>query len=195
MPELGVNKQQAEELIAKYIVDKITRLHLVETEAIMRALARYFGENEEEWGTIGLLHDIDWDLTKNNTSEHCVRAVEILKQAGATDFLIENIISHGYGHSVIPAYFEKTRQGRLQHSLVAAETLTGLIVASALVQPDKKLAGLTPESLMKKFKSKSFAARCDRALIGECEQAGINLEEFLKLGLSALQNIAGELGL
>lgn len=195
MPELGINKQQAQQLVEQFITDKITKLHLVETEAIMRALARHFGENEEEWGIIGLLHDIDWDLTKNNTSEHCVRAVEILKQAGASEYLVENIISHAYGHPAIPAYSDKTRQGRLQHGLVAVETLTGLIIASALVQPDKKLAGLTPESLMKKFKSKSFAARCDRALIGECEQAGISLEEFLNLGLKASQTIAGELGL
>lgn len=195
MPELGINKQQAQQLVEQYISDKITELHLIETEAIMRALAKHFGEDEGAWGIIGLLHDIDWDLTKNNPAEHCVRAVEILKQAGATEYLIENIISHGCGHSAIPAYTDKTRQTKLQHGLVAAETLTGLIVASALVQPDKKLAGLTPESLMKKFKSKSFAAKCDRALISECEQAGIGQEEFLKLGLEALQGIAGELGL
>ena len=195
MTELGINKQQAQQLIDRYVADKITRLHLVETEAIMRALAKYFGEDEEEWGIIGLLHDIDWDLTKNNPAKHCVCAVEILKQAGGADFLVENIISHGFGHPAIPAYLEKTRQTKLQHSLAAAETLTGLIVASALVQPDKKLSSVSGESLMKKFKSKSFAAKCGRELIKECEQAGIGLEEFLQLGLEALRKIAGDLGL
>jgi len=195
MPELGITKEQAQELIDKYIADKITKLHLVETEAIMRALAKHFGANEEEWGIIGLLHDIDWDLTKNNTAEHCVRAAEILRQAGASDFLIESVVSHGFGHPAISAHSDKKRQTKLQHSLAAAETLTGLIVASALVQPDKKLVGVGEESLMKKYKSKSFAARCDRELIKECEQAGISLEEFLKLGLVALKGIAGELGL
>lgn len=192
---LGITKKQADQLIDQYITDKISELHLIETEAIMRALARHFDENEEKWGIIGLLHDIDWDLTKNNQAEHCVKAVDILREAGATDFLIESIISHGYGHQSIPSLMDKQRTTKLQHALVAAETLTGLIVASALVQPDKKLASVSEESLIKKFKSKSFAAKCDRELIKECEQAGIRLEEFLRLGLKALQGIAGELGL
>ncbi|MDO8592865.1 MAG: HDIG domain-containing protein [bacterium] len=192
---LGLTKEQAGQLIDQYITDKITKLHLIETQAIMRALAKHFNKNEEEWGIIGLLHDIDWDLTKNNPAEHCVKAVEILKQAGATDFLIENIISHGYSHASIPAHQDKQRSTKLQHALVAAETLTGLIIASALVQPEKKLACVSPKSLMKKFKAKAFAAKCNRELIKECEQAGIGLEEFLKLGLKALQEISGGLGL
>ena len=134
---LGINKQQADKLVDRYITVKITKLHLIETRAIMRALAKHFKESEDEWGIIGLLHDIDWDLTKNNPAEHCVKAVEILKQAGAADFLIDSIVSHGYGHPAIPAYQDKQRTTKLQHALVAAETLTGLIIASALVQPDK----------------------------------------------------------
>lgn len=188
-------RKKAIELLDKYVKDRIIRLHMIETEAIMRALARHLRENEEEWGIIGLLHDIDWDLTKEKPSEHCVKAVDILKSEGADDFLIEKIISHGYGHEIIPAYSEKKREGNLEHCLVAAETLTGLIVASALVQPDKKIASVKPESLKKKFNSPSFAAGCDREIIKECEAVGIPLDEFLKIGLEALAGIAGEIGL
>jgi predicted hydrolase (HD superfamily) len=161
----------------------------------MKALARKFGEDEEEWGIIGLLHDIDWDLSKDNTLEHCKKAVGILKEAGASDFLIETILSHGYGNPHCGAPQDKVRNTKLQYSLAAAETLTGLIVASALVQPDKKLASVTLQSLKKKFKSKGFAAGCNREIILECVKAGVSLEEFLELGLDALKNISNKLGL
>ena len=183
-------------MIGKHITDPITKLHLIETEAIMRALAKKLGEDEEQWGLIGLLHDIDWDLTKNeDVSQHTVKCVEILKEAGATDFMVESIISHGYGHDDIPAYQDKTREGNIQYCLVAAETLTGLIIACALVQPDKKLASVKLSSLKKKFKQKAFAANCNRELIQECEKAGIPLDEFLEIGLKSLQEISDELGL
>jgi predicted hydrolase (HD superfamily) len=141
------------------------------------------------------LHDIDWELTKNNQSEHCVKAQEILKEAGASDFLVETIISHGYGHEMIPQLQQKQRSTKIQYCLAAAETLTGIMVAAALVQPDKKHQSVTFESLKKKFKNKAFAAKCDRNIVLECEKAGIPLDEFLQIGLSSLQSIAGELGL
>jgi predicted hydrolase (HD superfamily) len=195
MEDLNLTLEQAQELVAKYIADPITKFHLRETEVFMRALARRFKENEEAWGIIGLLHDIDWGLTKDNSSEHCIKSQEILRDAGASDFLIETITSHGYGLEAIPKLLEKQRSTDIQHSLAAAETLTGLIVASAFVQPDKKLQSVGLDSLKKKFKNKSFAANCNREIIMECEKAGIPLEEFLQIGLSSLQGIANELGL
>jgi len=193
--ELGITKEQAEKLLDEYIKDPITKLHMIESEAIMQALAERLGEDVEQWGIIGLLHDIDWDLTKGNSSEHCVKAEEILRQAGATDFLIETIQSHGYSMEEIPAFKDKQRTTIIQYCLVSAETLTGLIVASALMQPDKKLASVSFESLKKKYKNKKFAARCNRDLIAECEKAGISLDEFLALGLKSLQAISDKLGL
>ena len=195
MENLNITLQQAKELVNKYISDPVTKLHLRETEVFMRALAKRFNEDEEAWGIIGLLHDIDWGLTKDNPSEHCVKSQEILKEAGASDFLIETISSHGYGLKEIPSFSEKQRSTNLQYCLAAAETLTGLIVASAFVQPDKKLQSISLESLKKKFKNKAFAAKCNRDIILECEKAGIPLEEFLQIGLSSLQGIADELGL
>ncbi len=181
-------------MLDEYIKDPITKLHLLESEAIMRALAKKFGENEEAWGVIGLLHDIDWDLTKNDTAQHCVKCQEILREAGGSEFLIETIQSHGYGMDSIPVLSDKERSTNLEHCLVAAETLTGLIIASTLMQPNKKLSSLTLQSLKKKFKNKGFAARCNRDLIRECEKAGIPLDEFLGIGLFALQGIGGKLG-
>ncbi len=192
---LGITKQQADQLVDQYITAPITKYHLLESEAIMIALARQLGENEEEWGIIGLLHDIDWDLTKNNPKEHLTKVPEILKQAGASDELINAIISHGYGQPACGAPQDKQRQTKLEHALAAAETLTGLIVASALVQPDKKLASVSPQSLLKKFKNKSFAANCNREIIMECEKIDLTLEQFLEISLKALQSISDKIGL
>jgi len=195
MEELKITYQQAKDLVGKYITESITKLHLLETEVFMRALAKRFNEDEEKWGIIGLLHDIDWDLTKDNSNEHCLKAQEILKEAGASDFLIETIISHGYNSEFIPKLKEKQRSSAIQYCLAASETLTGIIIASALVQPDKKLQSVSLESLKKKFKDKSFAAKCNREIVLECEKAGIPLDEFLQIGLFSLQSIAGEIGL
>lgn len=194
MEELNITYQQAQGLVNKYITNSITRLHLRETEVFMRALAKRLGEDEEEWGTIGLLHDIDWDLTKTNSTEHCIECQEILKEAGASDFLIETIISHGYSNVMIPQLKEKQRSTPIQHCLVASETLTGLIIASTLMTPNKKLVSLSLESLKKRFKDKKFAEKCSRELILECEKANIPLDEFLQIGLTSLQSIANELG-
>lgn len=195
MNKLGITKEQADKLVEEHIKDPVTKLHLLESEAIMRAIAKHLEEDEEEWGIVGFLHDIDWDLTKEKQSEHCVKAVEILRSADASDYLIETIQSHGYANEMIPELAGKKRETKIEHCLVAAETLTGIIVASALVQPDKKLASVRLKSLKKKFKDKSFAAKCDRELVRECELAGIPLDQFLEIGLTALQKTSEKLGM
>jgi len=201
MENIGITYGQGKKLLNEYIKEPITKLHCIESEAIMRALAKHFGENEEAWGTIGLLHDIDWELTKTNTKLHCITCAEILRSHGGTDFLVETIQSHGYGQGFGDQYYGppefkgRERNGRIQHALAAAETLTGLVIATTLVQPDKKLMSVKPESLMKKFKSKGFAANCRREIIAECEKIGIPLEQFFALSLKALQDIHEELGL
>jgi putative nucleotidyltransferase with HDIG domain len=195
MTKLNINRKQAQDLVNRYISDPITKLHSIETEAIMRSLAKKLGKDEEEWGIIGLLHDIDWDLTKNDPKKHCIVCQELLKEVGASDFLINSVISHGYSMDGIPELQNKQRSSEVEHCLVAAETLTGLIIASALMKPDKKLSSLTLESLTKKFKTKKFAEKCNRELILECEKAGFPLDEFLSIGLFALQQISSQLGL
>lgn len=193
--DIGLTYEEAKTLAAQHIRDIHSRYHALETEAVMRTLARYFGKNEENWGIIGLLHDIDWDLTKNNPAHHCVKAIEILKQAGGSQFLINTIISHAYGSSECPVYIDKKRSSQIEHLLAAAETVTGLIVATALVRPEKKLATVELNSLEKKYKNKAFAANCDREIIAECEKGGLTLREFLQLSLKAMQEISDEIGL
>lgn len=209
--DLGIDRKKAEELVSKYIKNTITKYHLLETEAIMSDLARYLCEkglldNEEKaelnceelakmWGIIGFLHDIDWDLTKGNPEKHCILAEEILKEAGATPFLIETIQSHAWGKGGVPAFSNYERKTKLQHALASSETLTGLIVASALVQPDKKLKSVSLDSLKKKFKSKGFAKGCSREIISECERLGVSLDGFLALALKTLQSISDKIGL
>jgi len=199
--DIGISYQQAKKLLDEYIKEPVTKMHCIESEAIMRALARHFKEDEEVWGVIGLLHDIDWELTKTNTKLHCIKCAEILRANGGTDFLIKTIQSHGYGQGFGDKYYGppefkgKERQGKVQHALAAAETLTGLIIATALVQPDKKLASVKLKSLKKKFKTKSFAANCNREIMLECEKIGLPRDEFLQIGLTALQGIHEEFGL
>ncbi|MFC1644885.1 lysine--tRNA ligase [Patescibacteria group bacterium] len=192
--EIGITLEEAHAALDKHVTDPITKLHSLESEAIMRGLANHFEEDEEKWGIIGLLHDIDWDLTKDTPEEHCVRAVDILKEAGASDFLIETVESHNYGYLPNEYLRDKRRSLRIQHSLAAAETLTGLIMAATLIRPDKKIEGLELKSLKKKFKNKKFAERCDRSIILECEKIGLTLDEFLEIGLKSLKGIADEIG-
>ncbi|MBU1327413.1 lysine--tRNA ligase [Patescibacteria group bacterium] len=196
-----IDYPQAQKLMEQYLKDPVNRMHSIESEAIMRSLAKHLGEDEESWGIIGLLHDIDWELTKDDTRKHCIKTAEILQKAGGTQRLIETIQSHGYGqvdgneYYGPPEFKGKERSGTVQHALAAAETVTGLIIATTLVQPDKKLASVKPESLMKKFKSKSFAANCKREIMLECEKIGMSLDDFLSLSLKALQSIHEKLGL
>jgi len=192
---LGISYEEAKVLLNENVKDPNTIKHCRESEVVMRAVAKHLGENEEEWGIIGLLHDIDWEQTKGDTNQHCVKAINILKDAGGSQFLINTIISHAYGSSGCGTYIDKKRNSKLEHLLAASETVTGLIVATALVRPDKKLAEVELSSLLKKYKNKAFASNCDRAIIAECELAGIPLEKFLEIALEAIKSIAEEVGI
>ncbi|MBN2096084.1 HDIG domain-containing protein [Candidatus Peregrinibacteria bacterium] len=170
------------------------RNHCRESEVVLRALAKRLGDDEELWGIAGLLHDIDFDETKNDVSQHCVRCVDILKEAGVSDELIKVIISHAYG-TECGDYRDKERTTKFQHALAAGETVTGLIYAYGLMRPDKKLANAEAKSIRKKFKDKSFAAKVSRDVIRECEKLGLELEEFLEIALGAMKGIADEIRL
>ena len=195
---LGITLDQANELVDKYITDPITKLHSQESQLIMQAIAKYLKLSDElvkKYGIIGLLHDLDWDMTKENSAEHSIKTAEILKEFGTSDFLIDTIQSHNYGYEPSKELRNKVRTTVLQHSLAAAETLTGLIVAASLILPTKTVKDLKLKSLKKKFKTKKFAERCDRDIILECEKIGLGIDEFLEIGLRALQEGAEDLGI
>ncbi|TET39154.1 MAG: HDIG domain-containing protein [Dehalococcoidia bacterium] len=162
--------------------------HMLATEAIMRALARRFGEDEEVWGLTGLLHDIDVELTEGDMHSHSKLGADIATELGASEGMARAILCHNEAHGV-PC------ETLLEKALCCTDPLTGLIVAGALVRPDKKLAGLTAQSLIKRFGEKRFAAGANREQMAKCSEFELELEEFIALGLEAMQGIAAELGL
>ena len=168
--------------------------HYLETEAIMKALAERFGEDTEYWGMLGLLHDVDWALTKNDWSAHCIKAVELLKEKGFDDKFIENVQSHGCGYDEIPLLKDKKRNSKIQYCLVAAETLTGIIHAYALMK-GKKISDMDARGLKKKFKDKKFAANCNRELVKEIELTGLSIDEFFTLSVESIKKIKDQIGL
>lgn len=155
----------------------------------MKALAGRVGEDPDKWGLAGLLHDLDAE-THADLDIHTRETSRILADKGVNEEIIEAIRLHNE-----QAYPGEQRNTQFHHLLAAGETITGLIVATALVYPDKKLASVKPKSVRKRIKEKAFAAGANRETIRECETAGIPLDEFCDLSLQAMQAIAGELGL
>jgi len=183
------DRNKIEQLICQKIRGQFLRNHLLASEAIMRALARKFGQDEELWGITGLVHDIDWEATESTPEQHSLVGAKWLTEAGFAPEIVEAVRVHNHMHGIEP----KTL---LEKSLWCAEELTGLIVACAFVQPDKKLASVKISSVKKKFKEKSFAAGVDREIISKCqEMIGLTLDELIELELKAMQDIAPSLGL
>lgn len=194
MAELPITREEALDLLRSMEQQDSDMNHYLETEAIMRALAQRFGEDADYWGMVGLLHDVDWALTRDDWKEHCVKAEGILKEKGFDDRFIHIVQSHGYGHEEIPAFSGRKRSERIEHALTAAETLTGIIHAYALMR-GRRISDMEVRGLKKKFKDKSFAANCSRELVGEIEETGLELGEFLALSIKALKGIKQDIGL
>lgn len=194
MTNLPISREDAVALLQSMPQAVSDMNHYLESEAIMRALAEKFGEDVEYWGMLGLLHDVDWALTKNDCALHCVKAVEILKAKGFSDSFIENLQSHGYGYDLIPSLKDKKRSSKIQHCLIASETLTGLIYAYALMR-GKKISDMDVRGLKKKFSDKKFAENCNREIIKEIELAGLPLDEFFALSIDAVKKIKDQIGL
>ena len=191
---LPISRQQAIELLEKYPQQESDMNHYLESEAIMRGLAERFGEDKEYWGMLGLLHDVDWALTKDDCSQHCIKAKDILQQAGFDDNFISIIQSHGYGHDIIPEFKDNSREKKVEHALAAAETLTGIIYAYALMR-GKNISSMEVKGLNKKFKDKRFAENCNREIIKEIEKTGLTLDEFFKIAIESLKKIKSDIGL
>ena len=162
--------------------------HMLATEAIMRALAKHLGEDEEEWGLTGLLHDIDVELTEGDMSSHSKLGADLVRELGASEAMAHAILCHNEMHGV-------AQTSKLDKALFCADPLTGLITAATLVRPDKKMANLEAKSVGKRFKEKSFAAGANREQIAKCSELGLELDEFIELGLKAMQSVAADLGL
>jgi putative nucleotidyltransferase with HDIG domain len=155
----------------------------------MKALAKKMGEDENLWAMAGLLHDLDCELVNADMKTHGLKTAEILKENGLCEELIDAVKMHNEYATQSP------RTDKFHKALAASETLTGLIIATTLVYPDKKLASVKVKSIVKRMKEKNFAASVDRNIIRECEDIGVPLSEFAELALKAMQGISNDLGL
>lgn len=187
-----IDRNKAINLLNLHIKNKNLIRHGLAAESAMRGLARNFNENEDKWGQVGLLHDGDWEETTNDPSQHTKKMVAWLKDEGETDQeILDAILSHNYAHTG-----ENPPKNKLEWSIYTCDELTGFIVAVTLVTPDKKLASVSVDSVLRKFPSKSFAAAVNREQIKMCdEKLGIPLEKFIEIVLSSMQQISNELGL
>ena len=162
--------------------------HSLAVEAILEDMAKKLGEDLQLWGITGLLHDLDYDFTKNDPEKHSLITVKVL-----TDLLPAEAINAIKAHNY--QYTAQIPQTYLDKSLIAADAVSGLIIAAALVMPSKKLADVTPKTLLAKFKDKSFAAGCNRKRIELCADMELELQMFLEMSLDSLKRISDSLGL
>ena len=191
-----MNRQRAWDYINKRTTNKNLVKHMLAVEAEMRGLAKHFsakggqGEDEELWGLAGLVHDADYEeMKEKHPSEEFFKQLEELK---FDPKIIQAVKAHGWKFQ--PGLAEP--QTKMEWSLYCCDELSGLIIACALVRPERKLAAVTVKSVLKKWKEKSFAAGVHREQIALCEEKlGIPLPEFVGLSLKALQAISGDLGL
>lgn len=189
MSEKPLNREQALELLDRYVMQDNLKKHCLATEAVMRHLARRLGYDEETWALAGLLHDLDYDETKDDMARHGLITAEILARHGVSAEIIAAIQAHNAEGLGIE------RHTPLDYALTAGETITGLIVAVALVYPDKRLQSVKPSSIVKRMKEMHFARTVNRSHILLCEQLGLALPDFVQICLNAMTGIDTELGL
>ena len=179
----ALTRERALEALKKYNREPFHILHALTVEGVMRWFAQDqgYGEETDFWGTAALLHDIDFEMYPE---QHCVKAPELLKEAGAEDELIHAVCSHGYGlvSDVKPEH-------QMEKILFASDELTGLIGAAARMRPSGSVMDMEVSSLKKKFKDKRFAAGCSRDVIREgAEELGWTLEELMDKTIQAMRS-------
>lgn len=182
-----MERDAALEIVRKYTTKEITYRHLISVEGVMRALARHFGEDEQRWGYAGLFHDLDYDVTADDFEKHTQLTLQWLREEGYTDEQVLNaIVAHKE-----PEF----RTDLMSRAIVHADAVAGLLVASALVRPEKA-AGMKVSSVKKKLKEKSFAPGVEREEIREVEEKiGVPMDEFIAISITGLQEVAPEIEL
>ncbi|UCC85836.1 MAG: HDIG domain-containing protein [Anaerolineales bacterium] len=185
------DRQDAWDLVCEYIENINLRRHMLAVEAGMRAYARRFGEDDDLWGLVGVVHDFDYERYPDvATDGHPNTGAPILRERGYPDEVVRAVLSHA------TEVTEVARHSRLEHALYAVDELTGLITAVALVRPSKDIRDVKVKSVKKKWKDKAFAAGVHRGEIEAGAAAlGVELWEHVGVVLEAMQGIAGDLGL
>jgi len=184
-----VSREEALKLLKSYVHQENLVKHCLATEAIMRSLAERFSEDPDKWGIAGLLHDLDYEETYEAPEKHGKKTAEILKEKGFPQDMIDAILAHNAEALGIE------RKTRFDLAITCSECITGLITATTLVYPDKKLKSVKPKSITKRMKEKGFARSVNRDLIRLCEKIDIPLPEFAAISLEAMRGIDKELGL
>ena len=184
-----MDREKALQLLSSHLETETLLKHCLASEAIMRSLAIELNADVEKWGLAGLFHDLDFEKTKDNPANHTLVSSRILEEHGIDNETIKAIQGHNAEALGI------NRETKLDFALAAAETVTGLIIATALIYPDKKLKSVKIKSILKRMKEKAFAKNVNREIIKECENLGISLERFIEMSLKAMQEISSDLGL
>jgi len=162
--------------------------HALAVEAVMRYMARKRGEDEETWGIVGLIHDLDYERYPD---QHCAKTSEILRERGWPDELVRAVVSHGYGLCT-----DVEPQTEMEKVLYAVDELTGLVVATALVRPSRSVMDMKAKSVRKKWKDKSFAAGVSREVIEDgARRLGVDLADLFTDTIMGMREVADELGL
>ena len=183
-----ITREDAYELLKKYNKDPFHIQHALTVEAVMKWYANELGfaDEAEYWGIVGLLHDIDFELYPN---EHCIKAPELLREGGVDEDIIHGVVSHGYGITV-----DVAPEREMEKVLFAADELTGLIWAAALMRPSKSTKDMELKFLKKKYKSKGFAAGCSREVIERgANQLGWELDKLLTMTMEAMKATEDEI--
>jgi putative nucleotidyltransferase with HDIG domain len=188
-----MTREDSKKLLSEHMKNENLIKHCVAVAAIMEGLADYFiakgkEPDKENWFTTGLLHDMDYEKTKDDIHAHSKMAAEILEKEGYPVDVVKAVLVHNDTHGL-------PQETLMEKALVAADDLSGLIVAAVLVLPNKKIAFLSPESVLKRFKEKAFARGVNREGIKSCENIGFSLEEFIKVGIDSMGRYSEELGL
>jgi putative nucleotidyltransferase with HDIG domain len=185
----GISRKEALELMKQHLDTDSMRKHCLASEAIMRHLAPRFDVDPDLWGLVGLLHDLDYNETRDTMERHALVTEQILSDRGVDRQIIDAIKHHNAENLGL------TRTEPIHFALTAAETITGMIVATTLVYPDKKISSVKPSSVKKRMKAKEFARSVNRGHILLCDKLGMTLDEFIEVSLRAMSEIGGELGL
>jgi hypothetical protein len=183
-----LSREEVLVVVEARVASENLRRHMLATEAIMRALAARLGEDAELWGLAGLAHDLDSEETEDDFTRHGAVAAETLRELGVPEEAVHAVSAHNAATGV-------AAESPFDVALLAADQLSGLITAAALVRPDKDLAGVKLKSLRKRFREGAFARGVDREAIARCDSLGLQLDELMGIGLEAMQGIAPRLGL
>jgi len=185
-----MKREKALLLVKKYVKNENSIKHMLAVEAVMGELAKRFDEDEDLWSIAGLVHDIDMEVVdyRKNPEFHGKKGALILEKEGFPFEIINAAVAHNKETG-------KERVTLLEKAIYCADPLTGLIVAGVLISPSKKIKDLSVNSVLKRYKEKSFARGAEREVISACKEINLTLEEFIKIGLLAMQKISNDLGL